>query len=281
MSAANIMLVEDERIVAKSLQSELTSMGYKVPAVASSGEEALKKVEETWPDLVLMDIVLKGDMDGVEVSEEIRDRYDIPVVYLTAYADDATLRRAKITEPYGYLLKPYEEKELHTTIELALFKHKMQGISQEMRHWLGAVIRSIGDGLIVTDARGNIRLINRAGEKLTGCSEENAFGKSLPEVFHLLDRNTRMVLDNPISRAVRENRPVNLERNAVLITTDGKEIAVEGNIAPITDDSGSLAGSVMVFRERPRSQENRSSEERPCDWPCDQSRKIQAPQKGG
>src|SRR5262249_46390491 len=116
MAGANIMLVEDERIVAKSLQHELTTMGYNVPAVASSGEEALRKIEETWPDLVLMDIVLKGDMDGVDVSEEIRDRYDIPVVYLTAYADDATLRRAKITEPYGYLLKPYEEKELHTTI---------------------------------------------------------------------------------------------------------------------------------------------------------------------
>ena len=129
MTATEIMVVEDERIVARNLQNELEGLGYKVPAIASSGKEALEKIEDTLPDLVLMDIVLKGDMDGVEVSDQIRDRFDIPVVYLTAYADDATLRRAKITEPYGYLVKPYEEKELRTTIELALFRHRLQGIS--------------------------------------------------------------------------------------------------------------------------------------------------------
>jgi PAS domain S-box-containing protein len=244
------MVVEDERIVARNLQNELEGLGYKVPAIASSGREALQKIEDTLPDLVLMDIVLKGDMDGVEVSDEIRDRFDIPVVYLTAYADDATLRRAKITEPYGYLVKPYEEKELRTTIELALFRHRLQGISREMRLWLSAILRSMADGVIVADGKGCIRICNRAAENLTGWSEDDAFGKSLSEVFHLLDAKTRVVLDNQGARAVRANQPVDLDPNAVLIKSDGKEIGVEGSVAPIIDDGGILAGTVLTFRQR-------------------------------
>src|SRR5207302_11270988 len=120
-----------------------------------------------------------------------------------------------ITEPYGYLLKPYEEQELHTTIELALFKHRMEGISQEMRLWLGAVIRCIGDGIIVTDSKGCVRITNRAAQKIIGWSEEDAFGRPLQDVFHLVHKNTRTVLDNPNGRAVRENRPVAFERHAV------------------------------------------------------------------
>ena len=116
MTNAQILVVEDEGIIAKDIQNILKSMGYAVPAIASSGEGAIKKAAETFPDLVLMDIVLGGHMDGVEAAEQIRDRFDIPVVYLTAYADNKTLQRAKITEPYGYILKPFSERELHTTI---------------------------------------------------------------------------------------------------------------------------------------------------------------------
>src|SRR5436190_21939620 len=122
MANAQILLVEDESIVAKGIQHDLRSMGYDVPVIASSAEEAIEKVAETYPDLVLMDIVLKGDTDGIEATRKMRDRFDIPVIYLTAYEDDETLKRARLTEPFGYLLKPYEEKELHTTIQMALYK---------------------------------------------------------------------------------------------------------------------------------------------------------------
>src|SRR3954447_10155041 len=110
MNNAQILVVEDESIIAKGIQSDLQSLGYEVPVIAASGEEALEKAAETYPDLVLMDIVLKGNMDGIETSRKMRDRFDIPIVYLTAYEDDDTLRRAKIPEPFGYLLKPYEER---------------------------------------------------------------------------------------------------------------------------------------------------------------------------
>jgi len=95
-----------------------------VPSVASTGEDAISKVEGILPDLVLMDIMLKGEIDGIDAAGEIRKRFNIPVVYLTAYSDEETLQRAKLTEPYGYILKPFEENDMRTTIEIALYRHQ-------------------------------------------------------------------------------------------------------------------------------------------------------------
>jgi len=126
MVRARVLVVEDERIVAEDIERSLNKLGYPVLGIVSSGEEAMEKAEELGPDLVLMDIVLKGGMDGVEAAEEIQARLKIPVVYLTAYADDETLERAKVTQPFGYIVKPFEERELYTSIEVALYRHKME-----------------------------------------------------------------------------------------------------------------------------------------------------------
>jgi CheY-like chemotaxis protein len=126
MSQPKIVVVEDEGIVAKNIKHMLKGLGYEVPAIVSSGKDAIQKAAETKPDLMLMDIVLEGDMDGIEAAKQIQTRFDIPVVYLTAHADDTTVLRAKMTAPYGYLLKPFDERELHAAIELALYKHKME-----------------------------------------------------------------------------------------------------------------------------------------------------------
>jgi PAS domain S-box-containing protein len=139
MAKAQILVVEDEGIVALNIQSGLESLGYDVPVVVASGEEAIEEAERTRPDLVLMDIMLAGEMDGVEAAEQIRQRFNIPVIYLTAYVDDDTLQRARITEPFGYLLKPFEERELHTTIEMALYKHKAEEALRRRDAILGAV----------------------------------------------------------------------------------------------------------------------------------------------
>lgn len=128
MVEAKIMLVEDEVLFAKDLQDLLVSWGYTVPALVSTGEEAIEKAGEMKPDLVLMDIVLKGGMDGIDAADLIRTRFKIPVVYLTAYADDETVQRAKITEPYGYVLKPLEERDLHVTLEIALYMYAKYGV---------------------------------------------------------------------------------------------------------------------------------------------------------
>ena len=117
MNRARVLVVEDERIVAMDIQGQLENLDYDVVATAVSGEEAIHKAEETGPDLALMDIRIRGDMDGIEVAQHLRTKLDIPVIYLTAYADQDTLDRAKNTESFGYLLKPFEEGELHATID--------------------------------------------------------------------------------------------------------------------------------------------------------------------
>ncbi|MUG93407.1 response regulator [Scytonema sp. UIC 10036] len=120
MANAKILIVEDERIVAKDIAKRLQNLGYVVVAAVSSGEEAIEKAAETRPDLVLMDIRLKGKIDGIKASEHIRTEFNIPVIFLTAYADEKTLQRAKVTEPFGYIIKPFDERELYAAIEVAL-----------------------------------------------------------------------------------------------------------------------------------------------------------------
>jgi CheY-like chemotaxis protein len=126
MSRKRIFIVEDEGIVAADLADRLNHLGYDAAGQAASGEAAIKKIGATLPDLILMDIILQGNMDGVEVAEEIQKLYKIPVVYLTSHADEATMQRARITGPFGYVLKPFEERELHMAIEIALYRKETE-----------------------------------------------------------------------------------------------------------------------------------------------------------
>jgi two-component system cell cycle sensor histidine kinase/response regulator CckA len=249
MANAQILVVEDEGIVAKGIQMELQNMGYSVPAVASTGEEALRKTAETLPDLVLMDIALPGDMDGVETTQHIRERFHLPVVYLTAFADEHTLQRAKITEPFGYLLKPYEERELFTTIELALYKHRMERNLQETKQWLTATLHSIGDAVLGTDAKGHVKMMNPVAEALTGWSRQEAEGKNVSEIFILIDEQTYRVRENPITRALHRDAAVGLPDGSLLVARDERALAVEGSAAPVYDENKDFAGFVLVFRD--------------------------------
>jgi len=126
MPKINVLVVEDESIVSKDIQQSLKKLGYFIAGAASTGERAIELVASETPDIVLMDIMLKGEMNGVEAAEIIKRTYGIPLIFLTAYADESTLSKAKITEPYGYIIKPFKEVDLHTTIEMALYKHKKE-----------------------------------------------------------------------------------------------------------------------------------------------------------
>ena len=126
MADTSIMLVEDEIIVAADVKNRLENMGYDVLGIFDTGEEAIQKAGELKPDMVLMDIVLKGEMDGIDAAQKIREQFDIPLIYLTAYSDKKTLERAKVTEPFGYVLKPFEDREIQSAIEMALYKHQME-----------------------------------------------------------------------------------------------------------------------------------------------------------
>ncbi|MDL2124454.1 MAG: PAS domain S-box protein [Deltaproteobacteria bacterium] len=249
MSNSRILIVEDEGIIAKDIQSTLNRSGYSVIGIASSGEEAIKKAMEIHPDLVLMDIVLEGAMDGVEAAEHIRDHFDIPVVYLTAYSDDTTLQRAKITEPFGYILKPFQEKELYTTIEMALYKHTMQRKLKESEQWLATTLKSIGDAVIATDTGKLITFMNPVAEALTGWKQEEAIGKPLKDVFKIINEKTGKQADDPVAKVLMEGVIVGLANHTVLIAKDGTKKPVDDSSAPIRDDKGKIIGVVLVFRD--------------------------------
>lgn len=140
MNKTKVIIVEDESIVAKDIQNILKNLGYIVPAVVSSGDKALDEVEKHQPDLVLMDIMLKGEMSGIQAAEIIRERFDIPVVFLTAYADESTIEKAKSAIPYGYIIKPFKEKELETTIEMAINKHLSDMEMKKERDLLHSIV---------------------------------------------------------------------------------------------------------------------------------------------
>jgi PAS domain S-box-containing protein len=249
MKEARILVVEDEKIVAKDVENRLKNMGYQVPAVASTGEDAIIRAEEFRPDLVLMDIMLKGAMDGVTAAETIRGRFNIPVIYVTAYSDQNTLDRAKISEPYGYLLKPFEERELHSTIEMALYKHKMEKRIKESEQWLSTTLRSIGDGVIATDRNGHVAFMNPVAESLTCWNQSQALGRDLAEVFNIIDEKTRTHVESPAVRILREHTGYKLPYNVILIGKDGSEIPVDDSAAPIVDEKGAIVGTVIAFRD--------------------------------
>jgi CheY-like chemotaxis protein len=179
MSNASILIVEDNNIVMLELRSRLEETGYNVVGYAPSGFEAVKKAEEFHPDLIMMDIRLKGEMDGIDAAARIKNELDIPVIYLTAHTDDDTLQRAKFTEPYGYVIKPFEERELFSTIEMALYKHGMEKKLKESRHWLSTTLKSIGDALIATDSKGTVKIINHVAEDLTEWNYDEAYGREI------------------------------------------------------------------------------------------------------
>ncbi len=158
MSKINILVVEDEGIVAKDIQNSLRRLGYNVPVTVSSGEEAIIAAEQQHPDLVMMDIMLKGELSGIEAADQIRQRFDIPVIYLTAYADESTLAKAKVTEPYGYIIKPFKEIDLHTTIEMALYKHGKESEVRKERDLYSSIVldKNISDCIFV---KSNSRLV--------------------------------------------------------------------------------------------------------------------------
>lgn len=249
MAEANILVVEDEAIVAKDLQNRLKKFGYSVPAIASSGHEAIHKAVEIKPDLVLMDVRLKGQMDGIEAAEEIHKHLDIPIIYLTAYADENTLERAKITDPFGYLLKPFKERELQTNIEIALTKHRLEKQLKANQQWLSTLLNSISDGVIASDINQIVTFMNPIAEKLTGWQQEEALGKNISEIFKIVDVKTRQPLENALKKVIQSGEVASLSGTTILIAKNGRETPIDDSASPIKDDKDKITGAVLVFRD--------------------------------
>lgn len=178
-----IMVVEDEQIVAEDLIHWLKTLGYAVGARAATGREAIQLCETTRPDLILMDILLSGDMDGIQAAEIIRKRFDTPVVYITASSDETTLTRAKVTEPFGYILKPFDERGLYSTIEMALYKHQSEKRIRNSEERFRLLYEHAPVAFQSLDADGNILQVNNAWQSLFGYASEEVKGRWFGEVL--------------------------------------------------------------------------------------------------
>lgn len=249
MSKIKILIVEDESIVAMDIKHRAEGLGYRVIGVTPSGEEALEMVRENPPDLILMDIVLKGKIDGIETAQRIHDTYDIPVLYLTAYSDEETLKRAKITEPFGYIIKPFEDRELHSSVEIAIYKHEMDRKLKESEKWLSTTLESIGDAVIATDKEGVVIFMNPVARKVTGWDQEEAIGKTLRDVFHIINENTGIPLEDPVAKVLKMDDVIETDNPTILITKDGAMLPIDDSSAPIRDENGSVIGVALVFRD--------------------------------
>jgi two-component system cell cycle sensor histidine kinase/response regulator CckA len=270
-----ILIVEDEGIVAKDLENTLRTMGYEVVGPVSSGEEAIQRAGEAGPDLVLMDIVLKGAMDGAEAADQIRRRWDIPVIYLTAYADERTLERAKISEPYGYLLKPFQERELKSTIEVALYRHGVGRELQERERWFATTLKSIGEGVITTDPKKQVIFLNPAAETLTGWPQEEAKGKGIQEVLCFEKGREGTPEADKFEKILQGKRESGTVNDALLLTRGGTLIPVEASWTPIRDNLHSIQGMVWVLHDL-RGRKQAEQEMRELQGQLHHSQKMEA-----
>ncbi len=247
MGQARILVVEDEVIVARTIASQLSQLGYIVTGTASSGKVAIAKASETQPELVLMDIILKGEMDGIVTASKIREQLDVPIIYLTAYGDDHTLERAKITQPFGYIVKPFTTKDLKIAIEIALLKHQLERDLRENRDQLATLLNSMSDAVIATNEQGTVTFMNPAAEALTGWQQKDALGNEAAKVFHIVDEVTETTLENPVTKVLREQQVVYLEDFTSLITRDGKRVPIGDSASPIKRRPDQINGVVVVF----------------------------------
>lgn len=238
MAKTSVLVVEDESIVAKDIQNSLKKLGYVVPSVENTGEDAIDAAGKYKPDLILMDIMLKGDISGIEAAEQIRNRYQIPVIFLTAYADESTLSKAKVTEPYGYIIKPFKEIDLHTSIEMALYKHgKEQEVKRERDLYSSIVLDKSAEDCIFV--KSNSRLVKVK-------TKEIYFVEALKDYVIIHTKDSKYTVHSTMkdmmaklsdseflrvhrSYIVRVDKIIAIEQNNLVIEDDKKIIPVGGS----------------------------------------------------
>ena len=254
MDKKRILVVEDERLIAEDIKRTLNRLGYDVTDTVSTGKKALLSIEEDKPDLVLMDIVLAGEMNGITVAEKIRNRYRVPVVYLTAYADHSTLERAKQTEPYGYIIKPFSDREILTIVDIAIYKHGLEMKLMESEEKFRDLFESANDIIAIIDRDGNIMEINHRAADITGFPQSeirtwNIFSDLvIPDDLEKFRDTVRQITEG-------QQRACELRWRK----QDGNTIILEASLAPRYLPDGSLHSIRCIFRDittRKQAEEN-------------------------
>jgi two-component system cell cycle sensor histidine kinase/response regulator CckA len=249
MGRANILVVGDEGLPGSRLFGALENAGHQIAGTAVTSHEAVLKASDLHPDLVLMDAEVGGKMTAVEAATQIRACFDIPVLYLAAPGDRESLEAAGVIPPFGYVTKPFNERDLNTAIDISLYNFRMEEKIKERERWLETTLKSVDDAVIATDTKGHIRFMNPVAEKLTGWDEEDSLGRDILDVFHVIDERTREAGENVVARVLMEGDPVGTSGSMLLVARAGTEVPVESSAAPMLDEQGNLTGVVLVFSD--------------------------------
>src|SRR4249920_1075920 len=265
-TAHRILVVEDQRLIAADIENTLKKLGYVVVGNVSTGEDAIGKSDQLRPELVLMDVHLRGEMDGIRAAEIIRDRFNVPVVYLTAYADEETILRAKKTTPFGYLVKPFNERELRATIEIALYMHQMERTlaDERARRHAAEEFKILVDGvrdyaIFMLDGDGRVTTWNSGAERLKGYKTDEIIGKDF-SVFYTEEERQAGHPKRLLETAQRDGR---YEEENWRVRKDGTRFWASVIITAIRNESGTLIGFAKVTRdlsERRLAEEQREAE---------------------
>ena len=245
--AYKVLVVEDEGLIAHDIATRLEALGHHVVATVGTADEAVEQAAGS--DVVLMDIRIDGKRDGIVAAQEVRARHHVPVVFLTAHADRLTLERAKAADPFGYITKPLGPASLQTSIEMAVHRHRMERQLEEQEAWLRTTLESVVEAIVVADPVGRIRILNRAAEAFSGWTAASAIGQRLETVVRLVEEESGDPLGDPAPLAILRGAPVPLDHGLLLIARGGREIAVEGTVAPVRSPSETLLGVVLTLRD--------------------------------
>jgi PAS domain S-box-containing protein len=245
--SARILIVEDERVTAEDLRDILTDLGYSITALVSSAADAISQAEQNPPNIVLMDIHIQGDMDGTGAALILRERFNIPVIYLTAHVDGETVAQAKKAGPLGYITKPFQEAALHASIEIALHRHGEELKAREKEELLASTLGAISQGVISMDRQKTITLFNPAAEAWTGRSSQEAVGQPVERVFQAVAGPGGNPVRQPWEHVLSDGSLHDLPVGALLISRVGERRPITGSVAPIRDHKGAVAGAVLVF----------------------------------
>ncbi|HAV77803.1 MAG TPA: hypothetical protein DCX53_10690 [Anaerolineae bacterium] len=250
MTHAKILIVENDLVVANNLVLLLEQLRYEIIGVTQSGEMAEKMTDDLKPDLILMNMQLRERQDGIKTGKLIREKIDIPIIYVSSNASQSTIKRAKDTGPFGYIFEPFDKTHIFAAIETAIMRHHLESRVQKSRQWLKGILTSISDGVIAIDGDGRVQFINPIAEKLTGWSATHALNQNLYSIFHLRSSVTGELVDiSQISDGGTKGYFTDSEIDLILLSNSKVSVPIDLKVSSITGESGNILGTVIAFQD--------------------------------
>lgn len=249
MKKSKILIVEDEIIIAREIEEQLQQLGYQVIGIAATGEEVIDLVKERSPDLILMDIVIKGKMDGIETGEAIRKHFNIPIVYVTAHADENTINRAKFTQPSGFIVKPFSEKDLQSNIEIALYKHQETALKKTEPWFISALKYKLEPSLAI-DRNGKIIFANDAAISELGYSAEELKNAEFADILKKHGSQNSNFFEAFNNEFVREIEITFFSEKIYLLNQSQTDRFIENVMESLKKNQNNIIGAIITFRPK-------------------------------